>query len=296
MSETIFLILFRTEEGEYLARTVIESLRAFGGSLCQSPVWAFCLNQERAPYVLPGIERIKRFSLVLEDGSRSYPFAEKVYVCAKAETMSGPQVRSLVLLSLDCLVVNPPILFDLTTHAHAPQADAAFRPVHHRNIGSLAGEPLDMFWQGIYQRLEIDQMPFTIESYADQQFLRPYFNSHCFAFNPALGLGQAWWEAFQALVADQSFQSTSCSDDLHKIFLHQAVLSTIVVKTLPWERIRQLPPEYNFPLNLLDEIPEDRKPKSLNSLVNAVYEEAFPWGKIEISEPLYTWLRERLQK
>jgi hypothetical protein len=33
MSETCFLILFRSELGERLARIVIESLRAFGGPL-----------------------------------------------------------------------------------------------------------------------------------------------------------------------------------------------------------------------------------------------------------------------
>jgi hypothetical protein len=39
--------------------------------------------------------------------------------------------------------------------------------------------------------LGIDDMPYTIESFADGQTLRPYFNTHCFAFNPAAGMGQA---------------------------------------------------------------------------------------------------------
>ena len=32
----------------------------------------------------------------------------------------------------------------------------------------------------------------------------------------------------------------------------------------------------------------------LNDLVNAVYEEAFPWGEIEVREPLRSWLAARL--
>jgi hypothetical protein len=39
--ETCFLILFRSEAGERLARIVIESLRTFGGPLRNCPVWTF---------------------------------------------------------------------------------------------------------------------------------------------------------------------------------------------------------------------------------------------------------------
>ena len=96
------------------------------------------------------------------------------------------------------------------------------------------------------------------------------------------------------LVSNQAFQEAACRDELHQIFLHQALLSALVVKRLAWERVRLLPPEYNYPLNLLNEIPPERRTPTLNSLVNAVYEDAFPWGKIEIEPPLRTWLSERL--
>jgi hypothetical protein len=289
MYETCFLILFRSEAGERLARIVIESLRAFGGPLRDCAVWAFVLDPDRVPQALPGLERVHRFPLAVEEGCPPYPFAEKVYACAQAEAMAGPGIRSLVWLSLDCLIVNPPLLFDLGS-----AFDAAFRPVHHRNVGSPAHEPLDDFWQGIYRALEVGEMPYTVESFADGQTLRPYFNTHCFAFYPATGLGRAWWEHFKAMVSDQAFQAGPCRDDLHQIFLHQAILSTLVAKRLDWERVRLLPPEYNYPLNLLNEMPPDRRAPTLNSLVNAVYEDAFPWGSIEVQQPLRSWLRERL--
>jgi len=41
-------------------------------------------------------------------------------------------------------------------------------------------------------------------------------------------------------------------------------------------------------------MPPDRRAPTLNSLVNAVYEDAFPWGDIEVQGPLRSWLRERL--
>jgi hypothetical protein len=292
--EVRFLVMFRSEAGERLARIAVESLRTFGGPLHDSEVWAFVLDPDRVSRALPGLEGVHRFPLAVEEDCPPYPFAEKVYACARAEEMSGPEIRSLVWLSPDCLIVNPPLLFDLGPPSSAAPAEAAFRPVHHRNVGSPAGEPLDGFWQGIYQALEIDDMPYTVESFADGQMLRPYFNTHCFAFHPAAGLGRAWWDHFRAMVADEAFQSGPCHDELHQIFLHQAILSTLLPKMLPWERIRLLPPEYNYPLNLLDEMPPDRRCPALNNLVNAVYEDAFPWGKIEIEEPLRSWLIDHL--
>jgi hypothetical protein len=289
MNETCFLILFRSEAGERLARIVIESLRTFGGPLRDCAVWAFVLDPDRVSDALPGIKGVDRFPLAIEESFPPYPFAEKVYACAQAEAMAGPSISSLVWLSLDCLIVNPPVLFDLGS-----AFDAAFRPVHHRNVGSLAHEPPDDFWQEVYWAMEVGEMPYTVESFVDGQMLRPYFNTHCFAFNPTTGLGRAWWEHFKSMVTDEAFQAGPCRDNLHQIFLHQAILSTLVAKRLDRERIRLLPPEYNYPLNLLNEMPPDRRAPTLNSLVNAVYEDAFPWTEIEVQEPLRSWLMERM--
>ncbi len=289
-----FLIMVRTEAGERLARLVVESLRAFGGPLRDSPVWAFVSDSERVSHALPDIVGLHSFPLTLEEGFPPYPFAEKVWAFAQAEEMAGPEIRSLVWLSLDCLVVNSPRLFDLGPSADIAPADAAFRPVHHRNIGSLAREPLDAFWQGIYHALGIDDMPYTIESFVDRQTLRPYFNTHCFALNPALGVGHAWWVCFRKMVADRAFQTGPCRDAAHQIFMHQAILSTLIAKLLSWERVRMLPAEYNYPLNLLSEIPEDCRPPTFNSLVTPVYEDVFPWGEIAINEPLRSWMLERM--
>lgn len=98
----------------------------------------------------------------------------------------------------------------------------------------------------------------------------------------------------QSPIGDAAFQAGPCADDLHRIFLHQAILSTLVAKLVDWERVRLLPPEYNFPQHLLHELPPERRPRSLNGLVNAVCEDAFPWGAIEVEEPLSGWLKARL--
>lgn len=289
MNDIRLLLLWRTRAGERLARIVVDSLRAFGGPLRDATVWAFVLGERDVPPTLPGLEGVECLPLAVEAGCAAYPLAEKVYACARAEEMAGPEMRSLVWLSLDCLILRPPLGFDL-----GRACDAAFRPVHHRNIGPRAGEPLDEYWRGIYQAVGLEDVPYTVESFADGQMLRPYFNTHCFAFNPAAGLGRAWWAQFKALTTDRAFQEGPCRDELHQIFLHQAVLSALVPKLLPWERVRALPPEYNYPLHLLDEMPSERRAPDLSGLVNVVYEDEFSWAKIEVQEPLRSWLRERL--
>lgn len=291
---TCFVTLVRSERGEQLARIVIEGLRAFGGPLHDCPVWVFSPDTDRAWQVLPGLEDVRRLPLTLEVDHPPYPFAEKVYACAQAEEMAGPEVRSSVWLSLDCLIVNPPVLFDLAPSPDASGADAAFRPVHHRNVGSLAQEPLNDFWQGVYRALGVEDMDHAVESFVDRETLRPYFNTHSFALNPEVGLARVWWDRFATLITDAAFQAGPCDNALHKIFLHQAILSTLVAQRLDWARVRLLPPEYNYPLNLLDEIPPVRRAARLNDLVTAVYEDAFPWGEIEVREPLLSWLRRRL--
>jgi hypothetical protein len=58
--------------------------------------------------------------------------------------------------------------------------------------------------------------------------------------------------------------------------------------------VRLLPPAYNYPLSLLNEMPPDRRAPTLSSLVNVVYEDAFPWTQIEVQEPLRSWLLARI--
>lgn len=289
MAEAIFVLMFRSAEGERQAHLVIESLRAFGGPLGDCPVWAFVLDPERVSRALPGMQGVHCQPLAVEGECARYPFAAKVRACAQAEEMAGTAVRSLVWLNLDCLIVQPPFLLDLGS-----SFDAAFRPVHHRNVGSLAHELLDDYWRWIYRALGVNDMPYTVESFLDSQVLRPYFNTHCFALNPAKGLCRTWWESFVRLASDEVFQAGPCHGELQQVFLHQAVLSTLAGQMLAWERIRLLPPEYNYPLHMLAQMPVARRALVLNDLVDAVYEDEFPWGQIEVKEPLRSWLRERL--
>ena len=289
---TLFFTLVGTAGQRARARLLVESLRAFGGRLRHCPIWVFEADRDRAPCDELAGEGVTVRPLKVPDTVQNNWFGSKVAACAQAEALAGPEVRSLVWLAADCLVIGPPTLLDL-----APDHDVAVRPVHHRNVGLRAGEPLDDFWRGVYGALGIEELEATVETFVEGERIRPYFNSHVLAVNPALGLFGRWLALFEGLVADRSFQAGSCSDVAHQIFLHQAVISALLATAVEPERVRHLPPDYSYPYNLHASVPAGRRARALNDLVCITYEER-PLDPalvddIEIDEPLRSWLSSR---
>jgi hypothetical protein len=103
-----------------------------------------------------------------------------------------------------------------------------------------------------------------------------------------------WHEKFEMLVQDSSFQERACKDDLHQVFLFQAILSTLLATSIPAERLRILPTTYNYPYNLYARIPAEKRVKALNELTCFAYEEREIKPDlvtdVEIHEPLRSWL------
>ena len=195
----------------------------------------------------------------------------------------------MVLDNIAALIIQPPLLFDLTS-----SFDAAVRPVHHRNVGLPAAEPVDDFWKKVYETVGVQDVEVTVKSFVDAQHIRAYFNSHAFAINPAKGLLRRWFERFESLVCDLEFQSGPCQDVQHQVFLHQAVLSALIATSLDPRRVRILPPEYSYPYNMHQSVPAERRAQALNDLVFIAYEDRAldpsVVDDIGIHEPLRSWL------
>jgi hypothetical protein len=292
--DTIFLTNVRTPAGQSAARLLIASLRAFGGALRDCPCWVFATDPQREPCRDLVGPQVEVFPLPVPAALRRYPFGDKVLACARAEELAPAEVKALVWLDLQCLVVQPPMLFAL-----GDEFDVALRPVHIRNVGLPAEAPLDPFWTGIYAALGLSDVPLTVESFVDHQRLRAYFNSHGLSARPTLGLFRQWHELFCQLVGDAAFQAAACADQLHQIFLFQALFSALVASTVAPERLRILPPSYNYPYNLHAQVPADRRPAALNDLVCLTFEgrtvQPDVVTDIAIHEPLRSWLAAHLE-
>jgi hypothetical protein len=286
VDQTVFFMAIRSLEQTRSAQLLIDSIRSFGGPLGYCPIWIF--SQGVSCENLKGTD-VQVFPLAVPETVGHYLYAFKVYACSRAEEVATPSVRSLVWLSTECLIVQPPLLFDL-----GQAFDAAVRSVHIKNVGLLATEPLDDFWENVYQTVGVPDVQTMVESFIDAQHIRAYFNSHIFSANPSMGLFRRWFECFETLVADQAFQLTACQDERHQIFLHQAILSALIATSLNPERIRMLPPDYVYPYNLHQSVPPDRRAVVLNDLVCIAYDDRSldpdKVDDIEIHEPLSAWL------
>lgn len=286
---TVFFTLVSSATAARNASLLIDSLCRFGGWMNDCPIWVFQPAAFPLPQEMPADENIQFLPFDIEDRFQSYTFSDKVFACARAEEMAEENVRTLVWLSPQCLIVNSPVHFDL-----APDFDAALRPVHIKNIGIRADEPMDGYWQAIYERVGLQETSLTVETFVEVQEIKPYFNSHLFSIDPSMKLLREWAAHFREMILDEHFQADYCRDVPHQVFLHQAILSALIVKILPWERIRTLPPEYSYPLHFQNQIPPSRRADTLNELVCPVYEDVFQYpdtlGGIEVYEPLKSWL------
>jgi len=292
VESTVFFTQVSAKEQVAKAWLLIDSIRSFGGEMSQCPIWVFESNPETAPCAGLRGEGIEIIPLKVPGSVAKYILASKVFGCYQAEELAGAEVKNLVWLASDCLVIQSPVLFDL-----GADIDMAVRPVHIRNVGLTVDEPLNSYWQAIYKAVGLDDVQVSVNSYVDDQQLRAYYNSHMMSINPGLGLYKKWFDLFESLVTNEEFQADSCQDLPHRIFLHQAPLSALIAAELKRERIRLLPPNYIYPYNLQDSISEGRQVRILDDLTCITYEERplhpDQVEDITINDPLKSWLRER---
>lgn len=283
----LFFTLGTSPEELRAVALMVGSLRTFGGDLAEALVWVFTTDLQAAR----PLETANTRTVLLKDADSLpvYPFSRKVAACALAEQLAPQGTGSLVWIDPSVLVVKPPVGFDL-----GENYDAAFRPVHIRNVGLPPAEPIDAFWRGIYAAAGVDEITTTTTSFVDGQRLRSYFNSHTFSVNPALGLMQRWNMLFQRLATDPSFQASACGDETHRVFLFQALLSTLIASSIEPGRVRILPPGYNYPYHLQEQIPAGRRLAALNEAVCFAYEDLSihpaTLSGIQVHEPLRSWL------
>lgn len=288
----IFALCVATEAQEKKAGVLIDSIRRFGGPYSQAPIYV--VVDERANLSCTSLKErgVQLLSLDMDEAARDYPFAHKVYASAQVEERVASSAGSLAWFDVQTLVVAPPRALELDSR-HA----IAMRPVFLLNtVGQPVDQPVDAFWSAIYRETGVDpaQVP-SVESFVEAKRIRHYINCGIISFRPDRGICRAWARAFTALVRDAGFQRAACADRLHKIFLHQAVLSSVILVKSKRAEWRWLPRDHGYPLNLHDRLAPARKARSLNELSCLIYDSLWDeqpgWmNRISIGEPLRTWV------
>ena len=267
IKDLVFYTLVRTRAGLEFSRRMIASLRRLGGALRLAPMWVFEVNPQETRCAEQDDEFTTALPLELPDDVAHYMYADKVYAGAKAESIAGDAVGSLVWIAQDVLVVNQPGLYDL-----GGEVSAALRPVHIQNVGLKPDQPLDVFWRTVYKACGMQDTDRTIQTLREDITLRAYYNTHAFSIDPSLGLLGEWFQIFRQLVLDEDFQQQACADELHQIFLHQAPLSALVSGRIPPERTRILPVGYNYPYEFQASLPEKNRVARMNDLATLASE------------------------
>jgi len=275
-----------------------ESIRAFAGSLSGAPIWCFVPEYGEQPSEVV-MERLQALdvSLIPFEMDREvaeFPFTSEACAAALAESRGLGDVNFLVWLNGNTLLLREPRAFLL------PEGKSlGYRPVHHINVGSRLDDPLDPFWTQVYRLCGVPEYAvFPMRTHVDGETIRPYFNAGFHVTRPIRGLLRAWRDTFLGVYEESDLQDLYQQDRRYTIFLHQAVLSGVIMSTLEFDEIQELPGEYNYPIHLYDDDITDNRPATIEVLV-AIRHEGFygdpGWReKMPAGEPLKQWIAQRL--
>ncbi len=286
----------RSEKNSLL---LAESIRSFGSALSRAPIWFFVpdygepLSEDTRDRLLALGVTLTPFEIDPEVAR--FPFTGDAEAAANAESRALSRADFIAWLNPNTLVLREPSDFLL------PKGKVlGYRPVHHTNVGSRYGEPIDPFWSLIYRLCEVpEERVFPMRTHVDGEVLHPYFNAGCHATRPEKGLLRAWRDAFLRIYREPALLELYRENGAYEVFVHQAVFTAVVLAACSPDEILELPREYNYPLHLHDEDITEHRPSSLEELVTIRHEGFYAdpdWaGKMPAGEPLKRWIAERLQ-
>lgn len=278
---------------------LVQSIRRFAGSLFDNPVLILVPDAEncQAPDIQSRVEALGGQVLPVSVDQRAldFRFAAKTFAAAVAEERAEDLASALMWMDPDTLILQDPkvLLPDSDT-------DLCYRPVHITNIGSRFDGAIDAFWQTIYALCEVpSDALFPMYTCVRRDKIRPYVNAGSLVLRPEQGLLRAWAKRFAQLYNDPVMQPFYLKSNLYETFVHQAVLSGVVMATVERSRMRELPEFANYPTHLHGNYIRERRPKRLNDLITCRYEhpfEAINWNEvIPVDEPLKSWIDQQLE-
>ncbi|MFX0139572.1 MAG: hypothetical protein ACFFDN_38375, partial [Candidatus Hodarchaeota archaeon] len=248
------------------------SIRKYGGSLSDYPIWvlipkpvASTAKEMKDLFLSLNVELIP---LSTRDEPK-FPFITQVLAAAIAESYAKERTHLLAWLGSNTIIFHEPKHFLLDT-----DKNLGYRPVHHTNIGSFYDEPIDPFWEKVYRKFNVStEHIFPMKTHVDHNKLRPYFNAGCLIVRPEKGLLQSWWNSYKESYNEQIFTDYYKKNYLYAIFIHQAVLTGLILSKMERTELYELPCDYNYPLNLYYNCPVVYRAKNINELITVRYED-----------------------
>jgi hypothetical protein len=284
----VFAYLFNPQE-QWQNLIFPRSLRRYGGLYSQNRI--ICLIPEGLTVEAEIKHQIQKAEVDLVyfeiDAELSqFPLASFPIAAAEAEAMVDPH-SLLVWQTFDTIIMQEPKQYDLPLNIQF-----GYRPVHHTVVGSVYEKPLDNFWKTVYSLVDVPQERlFGMTTHIDGNILRPYFNAGCLLIDPSRQLFSKWREVFINSFQLPVFQDLYNTNSLYAVFMHQAILSVVILAELRNDEIYELPKEYNYPLHLHTST-DNMSPQKLEELVTARFDNSAELEKIQEPPKFVELIRE----
>ena len=278
---------------------MLASIRKFGGEFANNPIWVLTSKPiEQFPAKMK--EKLDSLDVEIipfeaDPKDLQFPFVMDAIAASKAEELAKEKAEILAWMDINTLIIKEPKHFILDENINF-----GYRPVHHTLIGSIYDKPLDSFWVKVYKKCEVpEEKVFPMNTHVDGNTLRPYINSGFLIVRPKRGILNEWRECYLKLYNDPDFEEFYTKDNLYTIFIHQAVLSAVVIRYLEKEEMKELPFSYNYPIHLYPESSREYQPDNISDLRTARFYldklQRAKWRQqIPIREPLKSWLINQL--
>jgi len=289
-------VIYPEKNSETSALLLAESIRAFAGKLANNPIWFYT---PKTGEIDAGTNaRLAELSVELisyKPVSDDFFFLNDAKAAKSAENKALKKSEQVAWMSSNSLILQEPrdYLLDSTKKL-------GYMPVHHTLVGSKINEPLNDFWRQIYDYCKVEsEKVFPMKTHIDGQSIRPYFNAGFLIIRPKQKLMSRWFEKFKEAYNSPIFKKFYDIDKRYIIFLHQAVLSGVILACNRIDELKELPNLYNYPIHLYDVDNSKDRPSKIDELVTIRHEGFYNdphWEtKIPVSYFLKKWLKDHIK-
>lgn len=296
---TFASLVFPNQTHETNSVLLAESVREFGGSLSKSQIHLFYpeydkhLSQDFINRMSSLNVELIPFEMDLE--VLHFPFTGHACAAALAESLSEGKSTILAWLANNTIMQREPKDFLLSD-----SISLGYRPVHHTLLGLRFDEPLDPFWTRIYDICDVkEDNVFQMKPHIEDFLIRPYFNAGFLIARPEKRLFEKWRDTFLNAYTNDEFQDFYKEDERYAIFIHQAILSGVILSNCNKVELLELSNLYNYPVHLFNEDSTDKRPATIDDCITWRHEGFFKdpdWIlKMPVKESLKKWLSNHLQ-